>query len=161
MGLQDPCETRPLLGSGGRRMGGNLKIVCGDQIPHSYQFWPGCNTHKQGRHWVTNAMALDSIMIALVKLEWLSHIGPLSPPYIFIVLQLLESWMTWDCCQNKMSDTQADIAAGTTLSFCLFVKGFDPLFAHLILYSAAEYNTTILYHTGWHKVRDPGIRDPR
>ena len=45
--------------------------------------------------------------------------------------------MTWDCNQNKMSGTPADIAAGTTLSFCLFVKGF----AHLIVYSAAQYNT--------------------
>ena len=59
MGLQDPCETHLLLGSGGRRMGGNLRIVCGDQIPHRYQFWPGCSTHKQGRHWVTNGTRLN------------------------------------------------------------------------------------------------------
>ena len=40
-------------------MGGNLKIVCRDQIPHRYQFWPGCGTHKQGHHWVTNSTRLN------------------------------------------------------------------------------------------------------
>ena len=40
-------------------MGGNLKIVCRDQIPHRYQFWPGCGTHKQGRHWVTDGTRLN------------------------------------------------------------------------------------------------------